>query len=68
MGLDIKIPIGLIFSILGILLLIYGIATNADIELYQKSMGKNINIWIGLLMVVFGGVMLVFSRLKPKKD
>ena len=68
MGLDIKIPIGLMFLILGALLLIFGIATNSDAALYQRSLQININLWVGIIMVVFGGLMLAFSKLKIKKS
>lgn len=60
--LDIKIPIGLMFSIFGVIILIYGLATNGDVELYQKSLSHNINIWMGSLMLVFGVVMLLLSK------
>lgn len=63
MGLDIKIPIGLMFTILGVILTIFGIATASNVELYQKSLGININLWTGLLMLVFGIMMLIFSRM-----
>ena len=68
MGLDIKIPIGLLFTLLGIFLLIFGLATNSNAALYQKSLEININLWIGLVMAVFGGLMLAFSKLGKKKD
>ena len=67
MGLDIKLPIGLMFTIMGLLLLIYGLFTGGDQELYAKSLGVNINIWLGVGMLVFGGLMLVFSK-RPKKQ
>jgi hypothetical protein len=60
--LDIKIPIGLMFSIFGVILLIYGFATNGDDALYQKSLSHNINLWMGGLMLVFGAVMLLLVR------
>jgi len=63
MGLDIKIPIGLMFTILGVILTIFGIATASNVELYQKSLGINVNLWTGLLMLVFGIMMLIFSRI-----
>jgi hypothetical protein len=62
--LDIKIPIGLMFSIFGIILLIYGLATNSDVALYQKSLSHNINLWMGGLMLVFGGLMLLLVKKK----
>lgn len=64
--LDIKIPIGLMFSVFGVILLVYGFFTRNDVELYQKSLSHNINLWMGGLMLVFGGVMLLL--VKWKKD
>ncbi len=66
MGLDIKIPIGLMFSIFGILLTIFGIATAGD-NMYAVSLGKNINLISGIGMIVFGVFMLLISDLVRKK-
>ncbi|MDX2444455.1 MAG: hypothetical protein QNK30_11715 [Bacteroidales bacterium] len=69
MGLDIKIPIGLMFAILGVLLTGFGIATGSDAELYQKSLGINVNLWTGLFMLAFGIMMLLLSKFsKPEKE
>jgi hypothetical protein len=71
MGLDIRIPIGAMFAILGALLAafgIYGAVTQS--EIYQKSLGINVNLWWGLVMLVFGAVMFFFGRRadsQPKK-
>ena len=70
MGLDIKIPIGLMFSILGLILTIHGIVTGGNTEMYEQSLGHNINLWSGLFMIAFGGFMLLTSTLvrkRPKK-
>ena len=67
MGLDIKIPIGLMFTILGILLTIHGIVTGGNTEMYEQSLGVNINLWSGLFMVAFGCFMLLTSTLVKKK-
>ena len=62
MGLDIRIPIGLMFVIFGILVGGYGLATGGS-EIYQRhSLGININLWWGLAMLAFGAVMLVLGR------
>jgi len=61
MGIDIKFPIGLMFSIFGLLLTFFGIFTNADTALYTRSLGININLWSGLGMLVFGLIMLIFA-------
>jgi threonine/homoserine/homoserine lactone efflux protein len=67
MGLDIKIPIGMMFSILGLILTILGIVTNGDTALYEQSLGYNINLISGVVMLLFGLFMLFTSRLFRKK-
>ena len=67
MGLDIKIPIGLMFTILGLLLAIFGLATSGDAELYERSLGININLWTGLVMIALGVFMLISSKMKPAR-
>lgn len=67
MGIDIKLPIGLMFSILGLLLLVYGLLTASNQAMYEKSLHVNINLWIGLTMLVFGGIMLLLSYKGRKK-
>lgn len=57
MGLDIRTPIGLMFSIFGLLLAGYGLLTRGS-AIYQRSLGYNINLEWGLVLLVFGGVML----------
>lgn len=61
MGLDIRLPIGGMFLLIGLLLLAYGGATTGD-QMYRVSVGININAWWGLAMAVFGGVMFYFGR------
>ena len=58
---DIRIPIGSLFSLLGLILAIYGVATRSDIMLYGRSENIVINLWWGLVMIVFGGTMLWFG-------
>jgi uncharacterized membrane protein len=58
---DIRIPIGTLFLLLGVILAIYGVATRTDIGLYGRSENIVINLWWGLIMMVFGGVMLYFG-------
>jgi len=61
MGLDIRLPIGMMFTLLGALLAIYGLATGSDAEMYKSSLDLNINLWWGLVLFVFGAVMLFFA-------
>jgi hypothetical protein len=66
MGLDIKFPIGLMFTIFGVILTIQGIFTAGNTVLYEKSLNVNVNLWSGLFMLVFGSLMLIFSIKKKK--
>jgi len=65
MGLDIKIPIGLMFTLLGLLLAVFGLSTLGNEELYVRSLNININLWTGLAMLVVGVFMLATSSYKP---
>ena len=67
MGIDIKFPIGLMFTILGVLLTFYGIVTGSDQALYQRSLGININLWSGLGMLLFGLIMLLLVYMGKQK-
>jgi hypothetical protein len=59
MGLDIRWPIGLMFSLIGVMLAIYGASTGSNAELYKRSLDINVNFYWGLLLIAFGGFMLI---------
>ena len=65
MGFDIRIPIGLMFGMFGVILTVYGLISDTD--MYQRSLGLNVNLIWGLTMLVFGLLMLGLSRLKGRK-
>ena len=56
MGLDIRLPLGGMFSILGLLLVGFGFFS--DPAIYQRSLGININMNWGWVLLVFGALML----------
>jgi hypothetical protein len=60
MRLDIRLPIGMLFSICGTLLVLFGALGNR--QLYERSLNININLWWGLAMLVFGVIMLALGR------
>jgi len=71
MGLDIRTPIGLMFATLGIVLVLTGLIVDSSV--YQHSLGINVNLWWGLVLLVFGGLMFVFGRrgsdaMKPAEE
>ncbi len=61
MGLDIRLPIGMMFSLIGALLAVYGACTGNDTEMYRSSLDTDINLWWGLVLLAFGAVMLLFA-------
>ena len=63
MNLDIRLPIGLLFASLGALLAVFGLFTGfTDSALYDRSLGININLWWGLVLVIFGAIMIALGR------
>ena len=63
---DIRIPIGLMFSVLGVLITIFGFVTRSDSAMYQRSLGINVNLIMGVVMLIFGLIMLYLSQKKKK--
>ena len=56
-GLDIRAPIGGLFTLLGIMLTGYGLVGSE-----RAASGTNVNLWWGLVMIVFGVIMLFLAR------
>jgi putative Mn2+ efflux pump MntP len=67
MGLDIRYPIGLMFGIIGLVMVLYGFLTGGD-AMYQRSLGMNVNVWWGAVLLLFGGLMLFFAQKEKKKQ
>ena len=65
MGLDIRIPLGLMFLVTGALMAVYGLFTRGS-AIYDKSLDMNINLIWGGLMLVFGLVMYIMGR-RPRR-
>jgi hypothetical protein len=61
MGFDIRLPIGYLFSTLGVLLALYGLLTNGA-AFYQRSLGINVNLSWGVALLVFGLLMAYFGK------
>jgi hypothetical protein len=60
MGLDIRLPIGAMFTLFGLLLVVYGLF--GDKTIYQRSLGINVNLLWGAVLLIFGLVMLALGR------
>jgi hypothetical protein len=61
MNLDLRLPLGLMFTIFGALLTAFGLVS--DPGLYARSLGINVNLWWGLVLFAFGVGMLVLAAL-----
>ena len=61
MATDIRLPIGWLFSALGVILVGYGAYTHGN-PMYGRSEGVNINLWWGLAILVFGLLLLWLAR------
>ncbi|MBV9731249.1 MAG: hypothetical protein JO275_00650 [Verrucomicrobia bacterium] len=55
MGIDLRYPIGLLFMIFGVLLVLYGLFSGT--AAYSRSLGIDVNLWWGLIMLLFGALM-----------
>lgn len=60
MGLDIRLPIGIMFAILGGLLTAYGAV--ADRVIFQRSLGFNVDLIWGAVLLIFGATFVYFGR------
>jgi hypothetical protein len=65
MSLDLRLPIGLLFLLLGALLGLYGLVS--DPAIYAVSLGVNVNLWWGVVMLIFGAAMFVPALRKMRK-
>lgn len=73
MKMDLRLPIGLMFGAFGVMLTLFGLFS--DRSIYQRSLGINVNLWWGLVLLVFGLVMLAYGirgerekRAKARKE
>lgn len=64
--LDVRLPMGLLFLLLGLILVGYGLA--ADPAIYAThSLGQNVNVTWGAIFSLFGIVMLILAA-KARKS
>lgn len=67
MHLDVRLPIGLMFTIIGAILVIYGFIMDPA-KIKALPLGVNVNLWSGIAMLTFGILMLLVSLgKKPEK-
>jgi hypothetical protein len=64
MRLDIRLPLGLLFALIGLLLVAQGLFGGSEPAAGRaaQAAGLNIDLWWGVAMASFGGLMLALSR------
>ena len=67
MGLDLRLPLGLMFSLIGLILLGYGVLTRGSGQ-YALSLGINVNLAWGAVMLVFGATMFLLGWRSRGRD
>jgi hypothetical protein len=67
MNLDLRIPLGWMFTLIGLLLSFFGWATNGKTVVYAQSLGININLWWGLALLVFGLILMALGKPASKQ-
>jgi hypothetical protein len=64
MGLDVRLPVGLMFAIMGALLAGYGLF--GDPAIYARSLGINVNAIWGCVLIAMGAIFLaLWARSRP---
>jgi uncharacterized protein YhhL (DUF1145 family) len=66
MNLDLRIPMGLMFTITGAIMSVFGFFTRGSV-MYEKSAGMDINLIWGAVMLIFGLTMLLLGRRAQKQ-
>ncbi len=67
MGLDVRIPLGLMFLVTGGLMTGYGVWTRGS-AMYARSMGLNVDFLWGAVLLLFGAVMFSVGRRQRWQD
>ena len=66
MNLDLRIPMGLLFTLVGLILTVFGLTTTGS-DIYAKSLGINANLDWGIVLLIFGSTMFLLGRRGQKK-
>ena len=67
MGFDIRFPLGLNFLLTGGILSIFGALTRGN-AMYARSLGIDVNLVWGVVLLVFGAAMLLVGRRQRWQD
>lgn len=60
---DIRRIIGGLFTVYGVILLVTGIVGSHHVK--TKASGINIDLWVGIAMLIFAAIMIAWALLRP---
>jgi hypothetical protein len=66
MPIDIRVPIGVMLGLMGLLLAGYGLL--GDHAIYARSLGLNINLIWGSVLIVAAAILLVLGTRKGRRQ
>jgi hypothetical protein len=62
MKVDLRIPMGMMFTLMGAVLMAFGLSTKDMAAMYVKSLSIDVDLWWGVVLLVFGLAMVIFGR------
>ncbi|MEI7864300.1 MAG: hypothetical protein WCI38_02930 [Chthoniobacterales bacterium] len=62
MNFDLRFPLGILFSLYGLILVATGLTSTP--AMINQSLGINMNLWWGLFQLLFGAIMLALALRK----
>ena len=62
MNIDLRIPMGMMFTLIGAVLMAIGLSTRGNGAIYAPSLGINVNLWWGVALLVFGLILVPLGR------
>jgi hypothetical protein len=65
MSLDIRIPIGLMFGLIGAIMTVFGLLS--DPKIYDRSLNINVNLYWGCALLLFSAFMLTMAYRAHKR-
>jgi len=66
MGLDVRLPVGVMLASMGALLVGYGLF--GDQTIYARSLGINVNLWWGGVLLAAGLIFLALAARGPSEN
>lgn len=68
MSFDVRVAVGWMFLLIGLLLGFFGYASKDNPALWVKSLGIDVDLWWGLVLTAFGLTMLALGKRAEKQS